>query len=224
MFPRSFFTSPRETASGAAGPVRPGARARRVGIAAVVASLALTAPCEGQAADAALAEGIMLNLVSLSSARLAAAKSSAQWQWQHRRNVTRDHEADDVLLAGLNTVAPHYGLDPVFARTFFNDQNRAAEQLQAALLAAWKTGPTPARIDPSAFEAARGETYRISQGMLPALVRVVPLRTREDCPILLSHALSRWTTQMARLDAPEKAALQEALKNVCTAGGIGGTA
>lgn len=193
-------------------------------IVALTATLLLNSPAGSAATDAPLAEGVMLNLISLSSARLAVAKSSAQWKWQNHQTVTQDQAADDVLLEGINKLAPHYGLDPAFAKTFFDDQTRAARQLQSALFAAWKTGPAPDKVGPSAFESSRGESYRISQGMLPALVRVMPLRARDDCPIVLSRALTRWTTQMAALDAPERDALRIALKNVCTTGSVGGTA
>lgn len=201
-----------------------GAWLRRGAITALAATLALGASVGRAATDAPLAEGIMLNLVSLVSARLAVAKSSAQWKWQNHEPVTQDQAADDVLLAAMNKLAPQYGLDPAFAKTFFDDQTQAARHMQSALFAAWKTGPAPDKVDPAAFESARAESYRISQGMLPALVRVAPLRARDDCPIVLSQALTRWTTQMATLDAPEREALRATLKDVCTTGGVGGTA
>ncbi|MCY0388664.1 chorismate mutase [Robbsia sp. Bb-Pol-6] len=166
----------------------------------------------------------MLNLISLASARLSAVRSTAQWKWQNHQTAVQDRTADDVLRQSMDELAPHYGLDPVFAKTFFDDQTQAAKQLQSALFASWKTGPAPAKVAPSAFESSRGENYRISQSMLPALVRVAPLRDRDDCPIVLSHALARWTTQMTTLGAEESHALRTALKNVCTTGSAGGTA
>ena len=195
---------------------------RRVALPLFLALSVLSSPTQA-ASDDALSEGLMLNVVSLASSRLALARSVAQWKW-HNKQPIDDPQREAILLDGLMKLAPNFGMDPAFAEAFFRDQFAASKEVQNALFAQWRQGNPPPAPDPSSFESARGEIYRISQAMLTALVRVEPIRSRSDCPILLSQAVSKWTTQLTTLDAVEKSALPTALGHVCSSGGVGGTA
>jgi chorismate mutase len=173
--------------------------------------------------DSTLAESRMLNIVSLASTRLSQARAVAQWKWQAKQPIN-DPERESLLLDSLLKVAPHYGMDLDYASTFFHDQFTANKQVQQALFAQWGKGPAPAAPAEGAIQYARQSIDQTSTAMLSALALVQPLRARDDCPILLSRAITKWTTQLTALDTEEKAALPTALQHVCTSGGIGGTA
>jgi len=217
-------TPPRDAPSKRSGtaPLR-----RRHATAALVACAYLTTPLGiGKALaaprDSALSEGALLNLISLASERLSNARTVAEWKWAHKQQID-DPTQDANGLDDLLKLVPRFGIDPAFATTFFHDQFAASQQVQTALLAQWKKGSPADTPAPSALESARSDIYRTSQSLLSALARTQPIRSQADCPVILSHALVRWNTQMTSPDAIEQSALERALEHVCI-GGIGGTA
>jgi len=187
----------------------------------------LAAPTSTQAAtdNASQAEGVLLNIVSLASARLATATPVAQWKWQNKQSLqdAQQDKADAGFIHDLLKEATHYGLTPDYASAFMNDQVTANQQLQSALFDQWHKGSPPAPPDEAALQNARGSVYQISEAMLAALVQAQSLSENTECPIWLSHAQTRWVTQMTTLSPLEQAALKTALLHVCR-GGIGGTA
>ena len=202
----------------------------RFGIAAVTAfvlAVSIALPVSTQAAtdNASQAEGVMLNVISLASARLATAQPIAQWKWENKQPLqdSKQDQVDSTLIGSLIKEAPHFGLEPAYATSFLNDQAAANQQLQSALFDQWHHGNAPGAPDEAALQNARGSLYQISEAMMAALIQAQPLQQEQDCPIWLSHAKTRWETQMTTLTSDEKAALTTALRHVCT-GGIGGTA
>jgi chorismate mutase-like protein len=202
---------------------------RRQGIAAMTACalISIALPMSTQAAtdNASQAEGVLLNIVSLASARLATATPIAQWKWQNKQAVVdpQQDKADAGVMRDLVKEATHFGLTADYATSFFNDQTIANNQLQSALFDQWHHDGPPPPPDETALQDARGNVYQISEAMLAALAQAQTISQQAECPIWLSKAQTRWVTQMTTLSPTQQAALKTALRNVCR-GGIGGTA
>ena len=202
---------------------------RRLGIAAMTSSilLSIAAPSSTQAAtdNASQAEGVLLNIVSLASARLATATPIAQWKWQNKQPVVdpQQDKADAGVMTDLIKEATHFGLTTDYATSFFSDQTSANNQFQSALFDQWHHDSPPPPPDETALQDARGNVYQISEAMLAALAQVQTISQQAECPIWLSHAQTRWVTQMTTLSPAQQAALKTALRHVCR-DGIGGTA
>ncbi|MGF7191615.1 chorismate mutase family protein [Robbsia andropogonis] len=171
------------------------------------------------------AQAAFLNIVSVVSSRLALSQTFAAWAWQqqHAGKSPGDVQRDDETEQGLMKMAPHYGLAPDFADPIIRDQTIASEQLQRTLFAQWQQGGGVPHVDAPAYQIARGDLYRVSQSLMGALTQVQPFRDRDDCPMLLSKAITRWTTDMASVSADQRKVLPAALAHVCH-GGIGATA
>ncbi|WP_347554816.1 hypothetical protein [Robbsia sp. KACC 23696] len=183
-----------------------------------------TLPNAGASRDNA-AQAAFLNIVSVASTRLSLAQTFAGWAWQQQQagKSPGDVQRDDETEQGTIKMAPHFGLPADFANAVILDQTRASEQLQTQLFADWKQSGGAPRVDDSAYQGARGTLYQLSQSLLGALTQVQSLRDRGDCPMMLSQAITHWTTQMATLSSEQRKALPTALAHVCR-GGVGGTA
>jgi hypothetical protein len=183
-----------------------------------------TLPNAGTSRDNA-AQGAFLNVVSVASTRLSLSQTFAAWAWQeqHAGKSPGDLQRDDDTEQNMIKMAPHFGLSPDFADAVIRDQTAAGEQLQATLFAEWQHGAAPIQADASRYQSARGSLYQLSQSLLGALTQIEPLRDRDDCPLMLSQAITHWTTHMATLTSEERKALPVALAHVCR-GGVGGMA
>ena len=183
-----------------------------------------TLPNAGTSRDNA-AQGAFLNVVSVASTRLSLSQTFAAWAWQeqHAGKSPGDLQRDDDTEQNMIKMAPHFGLSAEFADAVIRDQTKAGEELQATLFAEWQHGGTPPQADASSYQSARGSLYQLSQSLLGALTQIEPLSDRNDCPMMLSQAITHWTTHMATLSAEQRKSLQTALAHVCR-GGIGGTA
>ena len=193
------------------------ARARRTRLPAVALWLALSLACVGARADGD--ETAMTNLVALVSQRLALALPVAQWKWANHRPIT-DTPREAALLADVEHRAQAADVDPAFARAFFQDQISASKQVQAALFARWQTSAPPPGAVPDLAASTRPQLDRLTQALIKALGRVAPLRSSDDCPIRLAHAVTNWKA-LTRYDAVDASALNTALSHVCASGGVG---
>ena len=74
------------------------------------------------------------NIVALASQRLALAEPVARWKWANHKAI-EDRPREAELLVSVEKRAAQAGVDPAFARTFFEDQITASKDVQNALFA-----------------------------------------------------------------------------------------
>ncbi|AOJ02607.1 chorismate mutase [Burkholderia mayonis] len=159
----------------------------------------------------------LTNLVALASQRLALAEPVAHWKWINKKPIS-DPPREAALLADVERRAAANGVDPAYARAFFDDQITASKQVQNALFATWRATHGPERPTPDLATSTRPQLDRLTQSLIAALVRVAPLRDAPDCPSRLARSVANWKT-LTRYDSGQKDALGTALSQVCTAGG-----
>jgi chorismate mutase len=193
------------------------ARMRRTALLAVVLCLGLSLASVGARANGD--ETALTNLVALVSERLALAVPVAQWKWANHRSIT-DAPREAALLADVEKRAQAAGVDPAFARSFFQDQIDASKQVQTALFTRWRTSAPPSGVAPDLATNTRPQLDRLTQALMTGLARVEPSRHRDDCPTRLAHAVANWKA-LTRYGATDAAALNTALAHVCAAGGVG---
>ncbi len=193
------------------------ARVRRPALPAAALWLALSLACVGARAEGD--ETAMTNVVALASERLALAEPVAQWKWANHRAIT-DAPRESALLADVERRAQRAGVDPVFARAFFQDQIDASKQVQSALFARWRTSAPPSGVAPDLATSTRPQLDRLTQALMTALARVEPSRHSDDCPTRLGHAVMNWKA-LTRYGAIDASALNTALAHVCASGGVG---
>jgi chorismate mutase len=162
----------------------------------------------------------LINLVALASKRLALAVPVAQWKWANGRAIT-DPPREAALLADVDKRARAAGVDPAFARAFFQDQIDASKEMQTALFERWRATKPPEGPAPDLAASTRPALDQLTQALIPALARVQPLRDAADCPLRLTRSIQNWKT-MTHYESTETHALATALSHVCTAGGMGG--
>ncbi|RKP50733.1 chorismate mutase [Trinickia fusca] len=187
-----------------------------------VATLAIFSITLGVASNLALADGddtAIINLVALASQRLTLAVPVAQWKWANHRPIT-DAPREAALLGDVEQRARAAGIDPAYARAFFQDQIDASKQVQAALFESWRKSRAPAGPAPDLATSTRPQLDQLTQSMLAALARVQPLRDAPDCPSRVARSVESWKT-LTRYDSSTLPALSRALAHVCSAGGMG---
>ncbi|MBN3788180.1 chorismate mutase [Burkholderia sp. Ac-20353] len=187
----------------------------RAGLAAVALGIALfSAPLvvHADGDDTALT-----NLVALASQRLALAEPVARWKWANHKPI-EDPAREAELLASVEQRAARAGVDPAFARTFFEDQIAASKDVQNALFAAWRATRPPEGAPPDLATSTRPKLDRLTQAMLTGLAQVEPLRAAPDCQARLARSIANWKS-LTRYDAGQAQALGTALSHVCAAGG-----
>lgn len=162
----------------------------------------------------------LINLVALASKRLALAVPVAQWKWAHGRPIT-DAPREAALLADVDKRARTAGVDPAFARAFFQDQIDASKRVQNALFEKWRATKPPDGPPPDLATSTRPALDQLTQSMIAGLGRVQPLRDAPDCPVRLARSVQNWKS-ITHYDASETRALETALAHVCTAGGMAG--
>lgn len=162
----------------------------------------------------------LINLVALASKRLALAVPVAQWKWANGRPIT-DAPREAALLADVDKRARKAGVDPVFARAFFQDQIDASKSVQNALFEKWRATKPPDGPPPDLATSTRPALDQLTQSMIAGLGRVQPLRDASDCPVRLARSVQNWKA-MTHYDASETRALETALAHVCAAGGMAG--
>ncbi|WP_310697616.1 chorismate mutase, partial [Burkholderia multivorans] len=147
-------------------------QAFRVSAVAAALGLALfsSSPVRADGDDTALT-----NLVALASQRLALAEPVARWKWANRQPI-EDRPREAALLAAVEQRAAQAGLDPSFARTFFEDQIAASKEVQNALFATWRATRPPEGTPPDLATSTRPALDRLTQKMLAGLAQVAPLR------------------------------------------------
>jgi chorismate mutase len=193
-------------------------RAAISGIAAVCAALACLA-----APNPAVADGDdtpLVSLVALVSQRLALAEPVARWKWAHHQPIA-DAPREAALIADVENRAQAAGVDPAFARAFFEDQIKASKEMQASLFEKWRNSKPPEGAAPDLAASTRPALDRLTRSMIAGLARVQPLRDAADCPLRLARSLQTWKS-MTRYEASEAGPLATALAHVCSSGGMGG--
>ncbi|HTI19014.1 MAG TPA: chorismate mutase [Trinickia sp.] len=196
-------------------------RSVRAGCAGIAGAAALCAALLS-APSPALADGDdtpLMNLVALTSQRLALAAPVARWKWANHHPIT-DTQREAALLADVERQARAAGVDPAFARTFFKDQIEASKEVQSALFEQWRKAKPPEGSPPDLATTIRPALDRLTPSMIAGLARVEPLRDAPDCPIRLAHSVQNWKS-MTRYDASETGPLMTALAHVCSSGGVG---
>jgi chorismate mutase len=161
----------------------------------------------------------LINVIALSSQRLALAEPVARWKWAHHEPIT-DQPREAALLAGIESRAKTAGIDPAFAQTFFRDQIEASKDVQNALFDNWRKSRPPEGTPPDLARDTRPKLDRVTNALLTALARVEPLRHADDCPLRLADSIARWK-HLTRYDSAQNAPLERALSHVCAAGGVG---
>jgi chorismate mutase len=159
----------------------------------------------------------LTNLVALASQRLALAEPVARWKWANHKEI-EDKPREAALLDAVEKRAVQTGLDPAFARTFFEDQIAASKDVQNALFAAWRATRPPEGTPPDLATSTRPALDRLTQKMLAGLAQVAPLRDAPDCQTRLARSIANWKT-LTRYDSAQARALDTALSHVCSAGG-----
>lgn len=185
------------------------------GLAAATLGLTLMAAPRLAAADGD--DTALTNLVALASQRLALAEPVARWKWAHHKAIS-DPTREAELLAGVAKRAAALGVDPAYARAFFEDQITASKDVQNALFASWRATRPPEGAAPDLATSTRPQLDRLTQSMLVGLARVAPWRRAPDCPSRLAHSIATWRI-LTRYDSSQSAALRTALSHVCAAGG-----
>ncbi|SMF99996.1 chorismate mutase [Burkholderia singularis] len=186
----------------------------RSSLAAAALSLAMMAAPRIAVADAG--DTPLTNLVALVSQRLALAEPVAQWKWINKKPIS-DPPREATLLADVEKRAQRSGVDPAYARTFFEDQISASKAAQHALFANWRATQGPTGPAPDLATSTRPQLDRLTQSMLSALARVAPLRDAPDCPSRLARSVANWKA-LTRYDSNQKNAFDIALSHVCAAG------
>ncbi|WP_342612494.1 chorismate mutase [Burkholderia ambifaria] len=159
----------------------------------------------------------LTNLVALASQRIALAEPVARWKWANHKAI-EDQPREAELLASVEKRAAQSGLDPAFARTFFEDQIAASKDVQNALFATWRATRPPEGTPPDLATSTRPALDQLTQKMLAGLGRIAPLRDAPDCQARLARSIANWKT-LTRYDASRTQALDTALSHVCSAGG-----
>jgi chorismate mutase len=159
----------------------------------------------------------LTNLVALASQRLALAEPVARWKWANHKEI-EDKPREAALLDAVEKRAVQTGVDPAFARTFFEDQIAASKDVQNALFAAWRATRPPEGTPPDLATSTRPALDRLTQKMLAGLAQVAPLRDAADCQARLARSIANWKT-LTRYDSAQARALDTALSHVCSAGG-----
>ncbi|MDR8035267.1 chorismate mutase [Burkholderia cenocepacia] len=177
-----------------------------------VALLSSPHPARADGDDTALT-----NIVALASQRLALAEPVARWKWANHKAI-EDRPREAALLTAVEQRAVQAGIDPAFARTFFEDQITASKDVQNALFATWRTTRPPEGTPPDLATSTRPALDRLTQKMLTGLAQVAPLRTAPDCQARLARSIANWKT-LTRYDSTQTQALDTALSHVCSAGG-----
>ncbi|KVE38010.1 chorismate mutase [Burkholderia sp. TSV86] len=186
----------------------------RSSLAAAALSLAMTATPRIAFADGD--DTPLTNLVALVSQRLALAEPVAQWKWINKKPIS-DPPREAALLADVEKRAQRSGVDPAYARAFFEDQISASKAAQNALFANWRATHGPTGPAPDLATSTRPQLDRLTQSLLSALARVAPLHDAPDCPSRLARSVTNWKT-LTRYDSNQKNALDIALSHVCAAG------
>ncbi|WP_334043994.1 chorismate mutase [Burkholderia ambifaria] len=159
----------------------------------------------------------LTNLVALASQRIALAEPVARWKWANHKAI-EDQPREAELLASVEKRAAQSGLDPAFARTFFEDQIAASKDVQNALFATWRATRPPEGTPPDLASSTRPALDQLTQKMLAGLGRIAPLRDAPDCQARLARSIANWKA-LTRYDASRSQALDTALSHVCSAGG-----
>jgi chorismate mutase len=189
--------------------------------AAIIAALSFLIVA-GVAPAPALADSddtALTNLVALASQRLALAEPVARWKWANHKPIT-DAPREAELLADVARRAPAAGVDPAYARAFFQDQIDASKQVQTALFDGWQATRPPEGAPPDLATSTRPQLNRLTQSMLQVLARVQNMRDAPDCPARVARSIANWKA-LTRYGATGASALTTALGHVCTAGGVG---
>ena len=187
----------------------------RAGLAAAALGLALGAIPRLAAADGD--DTAFTNLVALASQRLALAEPVARWKWANGKPI-EDRPREAELLAAVEKRATQAGIDPAFARAFFEDQIEASKDMQNALFAAWRASHPPEGAPPDLAAVTRPKLDRLTQAMLAGLAQVEPLRRAPDCQARLARSIANWKA-LTRYDASQAQALNTSLAHVCAGGG-----
>jgi chorismate mutase len=180
---------------------------------AISASLA-PLPAAADSDDTALT-----NLVALAAQRLALAEPVARWKWANHKPIT-DAPREAALLADVEKRAPAVGVDPAYARAFFQDQIDASKAVQNALFEGWRATQPPEGAPPDLATSTRPQLDRLTRSMLTGLARVQSLRDAPDCPSRVARSIANWKT-LTRYGATGSSALATALGHVCSTGGVG---
>ncbi|GAA5240794.1 hypothetical protein BMMON2_36160 [Burkholderia mallei] len=126
--------------------------------AAVLGCIVLSAP---RIAAADGDDTALTNLVALASQRLALAEPVAHWKWLNGKPIS-DPPREAALLADVEQRATANGVDPAYARAFFDDQIAASKQVQNALFATWRATHGPEGPRPT-WRRARGRSSTASR-------------------------------------------------------------
>ncbi|MBP0591463.1 chorismate mutase [Paraburkholderia sp. LEh10] len=187
-------------------------------VAIVLSSVLALAPTSSRADgdDTALT-----NLIALVSQRLSLAEPVARYKWTHHQPIT-DTPREQALLTDVGNRAAKAGVDPVFARAFFQDQIDASKEVQNALFDTWRATRPPEGAAPDLATSLRPQLDKLTQSLIAALARVQTLRAQDDCPTRVARGLDNWKS-LTRYDNTRNAALTQALGHVCEAGGVGAT-
>ena len=110
----------------------------------------------------------LTNVVALASQRLALAEPVARWKWANHKAI-EDRPREAALLTEVEKRAVQAGVDPAFARTFFEDQITASKDVQNALFATWRTTRPPEGAPPDLATSTRPALDRLTQKMLSGL-------------------------------------------------------
>ncbi|TKC91583.1 chorismate mutase [Trinickia terrae] len=178
--------------------------------------------CAGFAPRQAAADGDdtpLTNIVALASQRLELAEPVARWKWANHKPIT-DAPREAALLADVEKSASAAGVDPAFARAFFQDQIDASKQVQNALFDAWQKTRPPEGAPPDLATSTRPQLDRITQSMIAGLARVQGMRDAPDCPSRVARSIANWKA-LTRYGATGSSALATALGHVCSTGGVG---
>lgn len=141
----------------------------------------------------------LTNLVALASQRLALAEPVARWKWANHKEI-EDKPREAALLDAVEKRAVQTGVDPAFARTFFEDQIAASKDVQNALFAAWRATRPPEGTPPDLATSTRPALDRLTEKMLAGLAQVAPLRNAPDCQARLARSIANWKT-LTRYDS-----------------------
>ncbi|MGN7984536.1 chorismate mutase [Burkholderia sp. 22313] len=159
----------------------------------------------------------LTTLVALASQRLALAEPVARWKWANHKAI-EDRPREAALLASVEKRAEQSGVDPAFARTFFEDQIAASKDVQNALFATWRATRPPEGTPPDLATSTRPALDQLTQRMLAGLAQVAPLRDAPDCQARLARSIANWKA-LTRYDSTRTQALGTALSHVCAGGG-----
>lgn len=159
----------------------------------------------------------LTNLVALASQRLALAEPVARWKWANHKAI-EDRPREAALLSSVEKRAAQSGVDPAFARTFFEDQITASKEVQDALFATWRATRSPEGAPPDLATSTRPALDQLTQKMLAGLAQAAPLRDAPDCQARLARSIANWKT-LTRYDSAKTQALGTALSHVCAGGG-----